>query len=192
MTAASAQTKGANAAISSGTTERSEPPRVLMMVDVRHWMLIADDALRRHNENLKQLQLQQWESGAIFETEGDVVSSSTLYLIYPVHMVIEREFSDDHHHGAEVTVGTTSRVDIGYHREYHVDSRPDPTCGYTSRRRPRYPIERTRSGRAGSLWGPAVSRLGALLNSSAGSNAARARPVNGRVLTLLGNLNIVH
>lgn len=104
--------------VPSNTTRGYEPPNFLLKTPESKWLSIADAALDQHKSRLNQknTRLAPWESNMRMDSEGDVVYGSAIYLNNPVHMALHaaQNHSRDCDIRSEVTLGTTSRADMGY------------------------------------------------------------------------------
>lgn len=104
----------------SNTTQAYQPPNFLLKTPESKWLSIADAALNQHKSRLNQknTRLAPWESNMRMESEGDVVYGSAIYLNNPVHLALHA--AQNHSRScdvrSEVTLGTTSRADMGYFR----------------------------------------------------------------------------
>jgi hypothetical protein len=107
--------------VPSNTTRRFEPPNFLLKTPESKWLSIADAALDQHKSRLNQknTRLAPWESNMRMDSEGDVVYGSAIYLNNPVHIALHA--AQGHSRScdvrSEVTLGTTSRADMGYFRD---------------------------------------------------------------------------
>lgn len=106
--------------VPSTTTRTYEPPNFLLKIPESKWLSIADSALDKHKSKLnhKNARLAPWESNMRMDSEGDVVYGSAIYLNNPVHIALHA--AQNHSRAcdvrSEVTLGTTSRADLGYFR----------------------------------------------------------------------------
>lgn len=104
----------------STTTRKFEPPNFLLKTPESKWLSIADAALDQHKSRLNQknTRLAPWERNMRMDSEGDVVYGSAIYLNNPVHMALHaaQNHSKSCDVRSEVTLGTTSRADMGYFR----------------------------------------------------------------------------
>lgn len=104
----------------SNATKAYQPPNFLLKTSESKWLSIADAALSQHKSRLNQknTRLAPWESNMRMESEGDVVYGSAIYLNNPVHLALHA--AQNHSRScdvrSEVTLGTTSRADMGYFR----------------------------------------------------------------------------
>lgn len=106
----------------SNTTRTFEPPNFLLKTPESKWLSIADAALNQHKSRLNQknARLAPWEPNMRMDSEGDVVYGSAIYLNNPVHIALHaaQNHSKSCDVRSEVTLGTTSRADMGY---FHKD-----------------------------------------------------------------------
>lgn len=104
----------------SNTTRKFEPPNFLLKTPESKWLSIADAALDQHKSRLnhKNTRLAPWERNMRMDSEGDVVYGSAIYLNNPVHIALHaaQNHSKSCDVRSEVTLGTTSRADMGYFR----------------------------------------------------------------------------
>lgn len=106
--------------VPSETTKTFQPPNFLLKTPESRWLSIADAALDKHRSKLdqKNTRLAPWESNMRMESEGDVVYGSAIFLNNPVHIALHT--AQNHSRAcdvrSEVTLGTTSRADMGYFR----------------------------------------------------------------------------
>lgn len=106
--------------VPSETTKAFQPPNFLLKTPESKWLSIADAALDKHRSKLdqKSTRLAPWESNMRMESEGDVVYGSAIFLNNPVHIALHT--AQNHSRAcdvrSEVTLGTTSRADLGYFR----------------------------------------------------------------------------
>ncbi|KAI7785730.1 hypothetical protein LA080_006296 [Diaporthe eres] len=102
----------------SNTTRTFEPPNFLLKTPESKWLSIADAALNQHKSRLNQknTRLAPWEPNMRMDSEGDVVYGSAIYLTNPVHIALHaaQNHSKSCDVRSEVTLGTTSRADMGY------------------------------------------------------------------------------
>lgn len=107
----------------SNATKAYEPPNFLLKTPESKWLSIADAALDKLKSRLNQknTRLAPWESNMRMESEGDVVYRSAIYLNNPVHTALHA--AQNHSRScdvrSEVTLGTTSRADMGYFHNDH-------------------------------------------------------------------------
>lgn len=100
--------------ISGTRTRESEPPNYLLEVNVSIWASLANQTLERDKDYLKGVYLPTSETGASYQSEGDVVSGSTLQLNHPVHVALQRHLRSLQH-GSEVNSSSGSaRADKVY------------------------------------------------------------------------------